>query len=130
MVRGARGSLASGMQCPSSVARTERVDETEDDAMNKSMLTMIGLAVVFATGCRASVRSASTPVGSHRSEAASATSARLDARVLPGEYEVVWSARAAEPVVPSPTMSPSTRPETASKKGKLLLGDVGSLSVH
>jgi hypothetical protein len=98
--------------------------------MNKSMLTLVGLAVVFATGCSASVRSASTPVSSHGSEAASATSARLDARVLPGEYEVVWSAHESSPVLASPTMSPSTRPETASKKGKLLLGDIGSRSVQ
>ncbi len=100
--------------------------------MKISMLAGLALSlVVVGTGCSSSVvRTAATPTEKLAATESVAAAPRLDARLLPGEYEVVYSAPEASHAVSGPITIPTTHPEAASKKGKLLLGDVHTLSMQ
>lgn len=102
--------------------------------MKLSMLSLLGLSmVVVGTGCSSSVvRSASSPAAaSPTSEPAPLVAAapRLDARIMPGEYEMVWTAPEAH-AAPATNVSTAVRPESISKKGKLIVGDLHTLSMQ
>jgi hypothetical protein len=96
--------------------------------MKTSILAALALALLaLGTGCSASVsRDATMPAAPvvASPDAGSVSSSRLDARLMPDEVEVVWTApESSRPLIGAAAV-PTTHPEAANKKGKLLLGSV------